>query len=124
MLGEIAALKNRRGADGEVIQTGEKNYFASHAQRMNYQSIARRGWPIGSGAVESSLSPKAMPVPKRPGQFLMTHQAGFRHLAALDQARRNHHWEQLWSPKLTTVSRCAQSIRHTIHRLSTLAGSC
>jgi hypothetical protein len=94
VLGEIAALKNRRGADGEVIQR-EKNYFASHAQRMNYQSIARRGWPIGSGAVESACRQKQCRF-KRPGQFWT--QAGFRHLAALDQARRNHHWEQLWSP--------------------------
>jgi hypothetical protein len=53
VLGEIAALKSRRGADGEVIQR-EKNYFASHTQRMNYQSVARRGWPMGSGAVESA----------------------------------------------------------------------
>jgi hypothetical protein len=94
VLDEIAALKNRRGAGGEVIQR-EKNYFASHAQRMNYQSIARRGWPIGSGAVESACRQKQCRF-KRPGQFWT--QAGFSHLAALDQARRNHHWEQLWSP--------------------------
>jgi hypothetical protein len=29
----------------------ELDYFASHAGRMNYQEIARRGWPISSGAV-------------------------------------------------------------------------
>jgi hypothetical protein len=93
VLGEIAALKSRRGTDGEVIQR-EKNYFASHAQRMNYQSIARRRWPIGSGAVESACRQKQCRF-KRPGQFWT--QRGFRHLAALDQARRNHHWEQLWA---------------------------
>jgi hypothetical protein len=94
VLGEIAALKSGRGADGAVIQR-EKNYFASHAQRMNYQGIARRGWPIGSGAVESACRQKQCRF-KRPGQFWT--QVGFRHLAALDQARRNHHWQQLWSP--------------------------
>jgi len=94
VLGEIAALKSRRGAAGEVIQR-EKNYFAGPAQRMNYQSIAHRGWPIGSGAVESACRQKQCRF-KRPGQFWT--QAGLSHLAALDQARRNHHWEQLWSP--------------------------
>jgi hypothetical protein len=82
VLGEIAALKSRRGAAGEVIRR-EKNYFAGHAQRMNYQSIARRGWPIGSGAVESACRQKQCRF-KRPGQFWT--QAGLNHLAALDQA--------------------------------------
>ncbi|HZM06221.1 MAG TPA: hypothetical protein VFC44_24735 [Candidatus Saccharimonadales bacterium] len=94
VLDEIAALKSRHGTAGEVIQR-EKNYFAGHARRMNYQSIARRGWPIGSGAVESACRQKQCRF-KRPGQFWT--QAGLSHLAALDQARRNHHWEQLWSP--------------------------
>jgi hypothetical protein len=96
VLAEIAALKNKRDSGGEVIER-EKNYFASHAQRMNYQSIARRGWPIGSGAVESACRQKQCRF-KRPGQFWT--QRGFNHLAALDQARRNHHWDQLWSLKL------------------------
>jgi hypothetical protein len=94
VLAEIAALKNKGGADGEMIER-EKNYFASHAQRMNDQSIARRGWPIGSGAVESACRQKQCRF-KRPGQFWT--ERGFHHLAALDQARRNHHWDQLWSP--------------------------
>lgn len=94
VLAEIAALKCR-GGGGAVIQR-EKNYFASHAQRMNYQSIARRGWPIGSGAVESACRQKQCRF-KRPGQFWT--QQGFRQLAALDQARRNHHWDQLWPLK-------------------------
>ena len=93
VLAEIAALQNQPGADGETIQR-EKHYFASHAQRMNYQSIARRGWPIGSGAVESACRQKQCRF-KRPGQFWTP--PGFNHLAALDQARRNHHWDQLWS---------------------------
>ena len=92
VLQEVAALKNRRGAVGAVIER-EKNYFASHAVRMNYQSVARRGWPIGSGAVESACRQKQCRF-KRPGQFWT--QAGFGRLAALDQARRNHHWDQLW----------------------------
>jgi hypothetical protein len=93
VLAAIASLPKRRGAVGPVIQR-EQNYFAEHAQRMNYQSIAGRGWPIGSGAVESACRQKQGRF-KRPGQFWT--QPGFRRLAALDQARRNQHWDQLWA---------------------------
>jgi hypothetical protein len=53
VLQEIAALKAPRGARGRTVKQ-EQNYFAGQARRMNYQEIARRGWPIGSGAVESA----------------------------------------------------------------------
>jgi hypothetical protein len=60
---------------------------------MNYQEIARRGWPIGSGAVESACRQKQCRF-KRPGQFWTAE--GLRHLCALDEARRNGHWNELW----------------------------
>lgn len=93
VLSELAGLKSKRGAVGEVLAR-EKNYFASHAARMNYRNIARRGWPIGSGAVESACRQKQCRF-KRPGQFWTP--KGLRNLIALDEARRNHHWDQLWA---------------------------
>ncbi len=94
VLGEISRLQKRRGVAGEVIQR-ERKYFATHASRMSYQAIAQRGWPIGSGAVESACRQKQCRF-KRPGQFWTPE--GLRHLCALDEARRNHHWDQLWKP--------------------------
>lgn len=94
VLGEIRRLKKRRGEAGRW-QTREQNYFATHAGRMNYRSIARRGWPIGSGAVESACRQKQCRF-KRAGQFWTAN--GLRHLCALEEARRNHHWNQLWQP--------------------------
>ena len=93
VLSEIARLKKKRGEAGALMER-EQNYFASHAPRMNYQSIARRGWPIGSGAVESACRQKQCRF-KRPGQFWTG--KGLRNLIALDEARRNHHWDQLWT---------------------------
>jgi len=93
VLSELAGLKKKRGAAGEVLAR-EQNYFAGHACRMNYQAIARRGWPIGSGAVESACRQKQCRF-KRPGQFWTP--KGLRNLIALDEARRNHHWDQLWA---------------------------
>jgi hypothetical protein len=92
VLAEIAALPMQRGGVGKIIRR-EQNYFTSHAGRMNYQTVARRGWPIGSGAVESGCRTRQCRR-KRPGQFWT--QAGLRHLDALEEARDNGHWDELW----------------------------
>jgi len=93
VLRQIDRLKKRRGEPGKVIQR-EQNYFQTNAGRMNYQEIARRGWPIGSGAVESACRQKQCRF-KRCGQFWT--KAGLRNLCALDEARRNRHWDELWA---------------------------
>lgn len=72
---------------------------------MNYRSIARRGWPIDSGAVESACRQKPYRF-KRAGQFWMA--KGLRRLSILDEARRNRHEDHLWQPaRLTTGAKCA-----------------
>jgi hypothetical protein len=92
VLREIAALPRRRGEVGQVIRR-EQNYFAEHARRMNYQTLAQRGWPIASGAVESGCRTR-QGRRKRPGQFGTP--SGLRHLDALEEARDNGHWDELW----------------------------
>jgi len=91
-LAKIAQLKAPRGERGETVRE-QKNYFANQAQRMNYQEIAQRGWPIGSGAVESACSGKQGRF-KRRGQFWT--KTGVGHLEALIEARENKHWDELW----------------------------
>jgi hypothetical protein len=93
VLRQIAQLQKRRGETGKVIRR-EQNYFHTHSARMNYQAIANRGWPIGSGAVESACRQKQCRL-KRCGQFWTG--KGLRNLCALDEARRNHHWDELWT---------------------------
>jgi hypothetical protein len=92
VLREIARLKAPPGEAGEILQR-EQNYFASQAGRMNYQRLARRGWPIASGAVESACRQKQCRF-KRPGQFWTA--TGMRNLGALTEARHNGHWDELW----------------------------
>lgn len=92
-LRQIARLRRQPGEAGEIIRR-EQNYFQSHAGRMHYQQVARRGWPIGSGAVESACRQKQTRF-KRCGQFWT--KTGLRNLCALDEARRNHHWNELWA---------------------------
>lgn len=92
VLRTIASLPRRRGEAGAIIGR-EQNYFAGHGARMNYQQVARRGWPIGSGAVESACRSRQCRR-KRPGQFWT--RAGLRHLDALEEARDHGHWDELW----------------------------
>ena len=92
VLAKIAALPVPKGEAGKVVLR-EQNYFATHADRMNYQSIHRRGWPIGSGAVESACRQRQCRF-KRPGQFWTA--KGMRHLSSLTEARHNNHWDDLW----------------------------
>jgi hypothetical protein len=92
VLREIQRLKPPRGPAGETVRR-EQNYFAKQARRMNYQATAQRGWPIGSGPVESACRTRQCRC-KRPGQFWT--QTGLRHLDALVEAKDNGHWNQLW----------------------------
>jgi hypothetical protein len=93
VLREIAGLAVPPGDAGEGVQR-EQNYFAAQAGRMNYAATAERGWPIGSGPVESACRTRQCRV-KRPGQFWTPR--GLRHLGALEEARDNGHWEELWT---------------------------
>jgi len=94
LLRELAALRAPRGEAGAVVRR-EQQYFAAHAARMNYQELADRGWPIGSGAVESACRQRQCRF-KRPGQFWTAR--GLRHLGALIEAQSNGHWDNLWQP--------------------------
>jgi len=94
VLEAIARLKRPQGEAGQTVRK-QQGYFAGQAGRMNYEEIARHGWPIGSGAVESACRAKQCRF-KRPGHFWTPE--GLRHLCALDEARRNDHWNELWKP--------------------------
>lgn len=92
LLRAIGRLKAPRGERGAVVRR-EQNYLAQHAPRMHYAAVAGRDWPIGSGAVESACARKQCRF-KRPGQFWS--EKGLRHLSALEEARHNNHWDDLW----------------------------
>lgn len=92
VVGDITALPLPHGEAGKVVRR-ERGYFGEHAARMNYRRVARRGWPIGSGAVESACRQRQCRF-KRSGQFWTAR--GLRHLCALEEARRNNHWDELW----------------------------
>ncbi len=94
LIEELKALEPPDGEAGAAVRR-EQKYFEQHAGRMNYREQARSG-PIGSGAVESACRQRQCRF-KRAGQFWS--EEGMKHLCALEEARRNGHWEELWNPQ-------------------------
>jgi len=92
VLRRIARLRRRRGTAGKSW-SGSGTIFATHAGRINYQQIAARGWPIGSGAVESACAGIQKRF-KRLGQFWRSR--CLRRLNALIEAHELNRWDELW----------------------------
>lgn len=81
-----------RGEPVPILER-ETKYFESHRDRIHYAKMAAHGCPIGSGAMESTCAQLQARF-KRTGQFWTP--PGQRHLLALDLARRNNDWDEIW----------------------------
>ena len=71
----------------------ETQYFENHREHMHYAARAAEGCPVGSGAMESFCA-QLQGRFKRCGQFWT--EPGRRRLMALEIARRNLDWLQVW----------------------------
>lgn len=78
----------------DLVQT-QIQYFQTNRNRLHYQDNTTKGFPAGSGAVESLCSQFEDRF-KRTGQFWKSQSMG--RLQALKVARQNGDWAQLCSP--------------------------
>jgi hypothetical protein len=85
------SLRNIGGVLTELVQK-EIKYFQTHREHLHYQDNAAKGFPVGSGAVESGCS-QFQDRFKRTGQFWNSLSMG--HLQALKVARHNGDWNEL-----------------------------
>jgi len=69
-------------------------YFLNHRDHLDYQAVAERGAPIGSGAVESQCS-QFQDRFKRTGPFWI--RPGLRNLLALGVMIQNNTFAYLWN---------------------------
>jgi hypothetical protein len=81
-----------RPEDHKTVEV-ERNYFLTHQTRLDYKAISEAGYPIGSGAMESTCRQYQCRL-KRPGQFWST--TGDEALIALETLWRNHRWPLLF----------------------------
>ena len=84
-------LRNLGGVLTELVQR-EIHYFQNHREHLHYQDNAAKGFPVGSGAVESGCS-QFQDRFKRTGQFWNS--ASLGRLQALKVARDNGDWDEL-----------------------------
>jgi hypothetical protein len=89
----LEELELRSEASTVETVTRERQYFQSHQARLGYAEAAAQGWPLGSGAMESSCRQYQCRF-KRPGQFWSA--AGDESLLALHDCWRNGRWRQLF----------------------------
>lgn len=83
----------QRGQAAPPTLATEINYFENHRAHIQYAARAAEGCPVGSGAMES-LCGQLQGRFKRAGQFWT--EPGRRRLMALEVARRNHDWDEVW----------------------------
>jgi hypothetical protein len=99
---EAAVLQTLRALPSWCAQRGQVppplvakagHYFETHREHIQYAARAAEGCPVGSGAMES-LCAQFQGRFKRSGQFWTA--PGRRRLMALDVARRNQDWDEVW----------------------------
>ena len=77
-----------------MIET-EVAYFTRHREHLDYAQAGAEGCPMGSGAIESTCA-QLQDRFKRTGQFWTL--PGQQCLLALELARRNEDWDEIWEP--------------------------
>jgi hypothetical protein len=82
----LKALARGRNARGVMREVG---YFEEHKERMRYDELERKGLPLGSGAMESTIRQVVNLRLKGAGMFWLLHNAeGFLHLRCYLMAGR------------------------------------
>lgn len=93
-LEDLLQLCRQLDEERQKVIEREVSYFQSHREHIHYQRRQQEGCPKGSGAMESTCS-QYQDRFKRTGQFWTL--AGEHHLLALELARRNQDWDEIWS---------------------------
>ena len=81
-------------AERQTVLERETAYFQNHREHLHYEQLQEQGCPKGSGAMESTCGQFQNRF-KRSGQFWTV--PGEQHLLALELARRNNDWDEIWN---------------------------
>lgn len=93
-LEELLSPTTTQSPPPDPLVEREVEYFRQHRDHLPYASLAARGAPIGSGAMESACS-QFQDRLKRRGQFWT--RKGLRNLLVVDVAVKNRSLTQLWN---------------------------
>jgi hypothetical protein len=91
-LEDVLQTLTDRAEDHKTVEV-ERNYFLTHKTRLDYKTLFEAGFPIGSGAMESTCRQYQCRL-KRTGQFWST--IGDEALITLETMWRNQRWRLLY----------------------------
>ena len=92
----LAALAPPTAAAADLLRRA-RLYFRTHAHRMDYPAFRARGFPIGSGAIESCAKNLIQARQAQAGMRWST--AGAQCLASLRALHRSGRWDAFWHPQ-------------------------
>ncbi len=114
VLAALAALPPRPERDQAV------GYLTARRGQIAYREFVARGWPIGSGCVESAH--KGIVQARLKGRGMRWSRAGAEALLALRVVAANDRWEATW-PAVGPCQRADQRARTAARRAPRRAGS-
>lgn len=85
------------------------DYFTEHATRMDYPSFIARGFPIGSGAIESTC--KTLIEKREKGAGMRWTERGAQTVASLRALHRSRRWQTFWKTHPQRRQPCTHPIR-------------
>lgn len=86
-------LKDRRGKARAALE-GLRNYLLGQREHLEFRECRERGWPIGTGRMESSCKQLVGMRLKGPGMHWTEH--GALAMTALKATDLNGHWHTFW----------------------------
>lgn len=93
-------IPSRRGSPRKSLE-GLRNYVVQRTDQMNYSDYRSRGWPIGTGMMESSCKQLVGLRLKGPGMHWT--EAGALAVTALRTIELNQKWDVFWKSLVLTT---------------------
>jgi hypothetical protein len=90
----LAALKREEGNQEEQAAASEVHYFQTNQERMGYAAFRAKGYPIGSGTVESACKRVIGARLKQAGMCWT--KAGAQAVLSLRAQLLSGRWETIW----------------------------
>lgn len=101
----IRGLSVKYPEASEILER-EANYFQKHAERMQYKAFREKGYPIGSGVIESAC--KHVVAQRCRRASMRWTDEGLQAILELRCLHKNESWQKYWypdlSPKIIDVS--------------------
>ena len=106
VVARIRGLSTKDPETSEILER-EANYFQKHAERMHYKAFREKGYPIGSGVIESAC--KHVVAQRCRRASMRWTDEGLQAILELRCLHKNKSWRKYWYPD-TADNPCPKTI--------------